>query len=403
MQDSGVKSGERRTGFVALPHFFTESMLLIDRGLRERPFVVTTGEGDRALILDTYRVPVRGLIGKTLGRLRRMLPLELPGEGTLEPEVLAVRDDTLYDMDRRMRLLLGEFSPAIESDRTGHYHIDLTATNGAARAARLIAERSRDWFQFSARLGVGSNKLIAYLAARSARPGRPLEIEAGREAEFYRPLSVLLLPLPWRFKEELYGAYNVRTIGDLAAFELDDMRRAFGARGNMLYEYSRGRASAEIVATRRREWLHEEIQVSSRLDVNDGLARARLGRLLDRLCLRLRQRGVFPGRFALEVIYQDDYRLREERRLKDATNLAGSLGERVRPHFERALARRVALKKIVLSCADFSPARWQLDLFGTERREVGRELQLSEACDDIRGRFGPDAIQRAVHLSAAES
>lgn len=397
--EESTNAGGRRIAFVALPNFFAESMLVSRYRLRERPFVVSTGEGDRALILDTYNLPLRGLVGVTLGRLRKLLPLEVPGRDAVVPDIIPVDDGVLQDMDRRTRLLLKEYTPVIESRQAGQYHIDLGRQPGsrAARAATEIAGRLGDWFRFSARLGVGSNKLIAYLAGRSSDPGRAQSVAPGREAEFFRPLSLLLLPLAWKLKQELYASYNLRTIGDLAAFEREELTRVFGPRGATLYEYARGIAPAELTAAEERAWLSDRVQVSTRLENDDDLARARFSLLVDRLSGRLRAGKLFPGRFALDFVYQDDYRTRSERRLRGADNLAGTLRARLAPELERALRRRIALKRIQLAFADCTPAWWQYDLY-EDGADLGRERELSSACDAIRSRFGDGAIRRASQM-----
>ncbi len=383
-----------RIVFVALPHFFAESVLIGRPALRRAAFVVSTGEGDRAQVLDTHNLPVRGLCGRSLGHLRRALPLEIPGAGRVVPEILPAVDDLLFDMDRRARLVFAEFSPVIQSDRPGHFFLDLSDDRDAARAAGTVRDHLRRWFGFSARIGLGSNTLIAYLAARRASPGAVLDIAPDQEANFFTPLSVLLLPLPSRLKEELYTAYNVRTIGDLAGFSSADLLRVFGARGRLLYEYARGLGARELVPERALDQVRDEIEVTTRLDNSDRLARARFSELLDRLAGRLRERSVFPGHAALEVVYQDDYRLRRERKLTRVTNLTGALAGVLQPWLEQALARRIAIKKITLAFSAFTAAWWQYDLYATGNRE----LALSTACDGIRRRFGPVAIRRAAHL-----
>ena len=121
---------------------------------------------------------------------------------------------------------------------------------------------------------------------------------------------------------------------------------------------------------------------------DDNLIRRRFFQLLVETCMRMRREAVIPLRFYLQVIYKDDHKFSSNRKIQDPSFIERRLYKELLPHLEKALERRICLKKIVLTFSGFIPAVVQESLFADE----DKDLRISRTFDNIRDRFGRNAI-----------
>ncbi len=97
----------------------------------------------------------------------------------------------------------------------------------------------------NARVGVGSSKFTAYIAARTADV-RSVAVCHTDEAGFLAPLSIELLPLSDDFKRSLRG-FGVHTIGQAASLSCDILTDRFGREGTLAWELCRGLDERPVV------------------------------------------------------------------------------------------------------------------------------------------------------------
>jgi DNA polymerase-4 len=287
----------------------------------------------------------------------------------------------------------------VEPAGWGHFFIDITGTrrlwgtllDTADRMRRLV---TRD-FQLNTAVGLASNKLVSRVAARVIRIQELCDVFPGVEASFLAPLRVSLLPGVGEVTTtRLLAELNLRTVGELAAVPPMFLGEVFGAAGPKLRRMALGEDSSPVVTPRAVLTIREEIQLPE-----DDNRRTRLSghlyRLVEGLGRRLRLQNRCPGELTLTVTYADSV----QARVREQFSAAGSefqldsvlYGAALRL-FDRAVQRRLRIRRLALNAAYLQSPIGQLALFPWDDYHGGKETELLNALDHIRNRYGNGAV-----------
>jgi DNA polymerase-4 len=294
---------------------------------------------------------------------------------------------------------LDTFSPLVEPAGWGHFFIDATGTrrlwgalmDSADRMRRLVVEN----FQLDAAVGMASNKLVSRVASRVVKVRELCDVFPGVESSFLAPLRVSLLPGVGEVTTtRLLAELNLQTVGELASVPPILLGEIFGAAGQRLRRMALGEDSSPVVTPRAVPTIREEIQLSE-----DDNRRSRLFGylygLVEGLGRRLRSQNRCPGELTLTVTYADGVQARARERFSAAGSEFHSdsvlYGAALRL-FDRAVQRRLRIRRLALSAADLQSPIGQLALFPWDDSHGGKETKLLQAMDHIRDRYGNGAV-----------
>lgn len=128
-----------------------------------------------------------------------------------------------------------------------------------ARVHDAFARVSTGASPLDLRLGAAPSPFVAWVAARYARPGGHLAIEAGETRGRLAGMPLELLPADDRFLE-LMHALGLSTLGDLAAIDRAQIADRFGDEGLALHDLARGDDRRVLVPRRQVEVVEEELR-----------------------------------------------------------------------------------------------------------------------------------------------
>ncbi|MBX6332562.1 MAG: DNA polymerase IV [Gemmatimonadaceae bacterium] len=311
---------------------------------------------------------------------------------------------------REIRQVLQRFTPVVEGASIDEWYLDLTGTERLyhdeplERTAHRIRDAVRAETGFSVSVGGGTNKLVAKLAVEVAKPKPGNEatgvhiVPPGTEAEFVRRFALADIPLIGpKFQARLHRV-GLRTVDHVLEQELGTLCRWFGEReGRWLYDRVRGIDHGRVAGREEPKSLSREDTFP--VDIGDD---ARLERELLRLVTRAAsdlRHGALTARTITVKLRDADFTTRQASR----TLAAGVVADRVIYETARELLRRlraarrgkVRLLGVSLSSLSADPEPPQLALFDdTERAptETARDRTLTRVVDEVRARFGADAI-----------
>jgi DNA polymerase IV len=221
--------------------FFASLEQRDDPQLRGKPVAVGTGvvascsyEARR----DGVRTGMR--LAEARGRCRDLIVV--PGE-YLRYEQAA----------RQMLAICQERTPLVEAAALDDLYLDVTKAHGPVVSessastprcpslpgssltplARELRTQIRDEISLSVSIGIGSNKLVAKVATKQAKPGREVCIAAGTEREYLAPWSVRVLPGAGRKIGDRLERLNVQRVHEAAIIResKDQLRSARGRAG----------------------------------------------------------------------------------------------------------------------------------------------------------------------------
>ncbi len=321
------------------------------------------------------------------------------------PELYVIDGDfALYRRAARgVRSYLRQFSPQFEWSTLDQAYIDVTGTQRlfgdvvdlGARIHREIHAR----YRLQLTIGVAINKLVAKIAARTARPAGLCDVAPGSECEFLAPLPIGSLPGVGPATQKRLGEFNIETVGDLAATKREFLLSAFGVRGQILYARARGIDYTPVGLSTTPS--HITVDKTLTNDSNDRhLLRAVIFLLAEQAGQQLREHGRQTQKVALTLTFIDGHRADSAIRSDFATDLDDEIGDAAVHSLQRMNTGRQAVRRITLKLTDLIPANRQMSLLD-DSRNYDRKRLLSSVIDAIRRRHGATAIQRGRTLVAA--
>jgi DNA polymerase-4 len=271
------------------------------------------------------------------------------------------------------------YSPLIETgDADGHLFMDVSGTARLFGPPVDVAWRLRR--QVKKDLGldpiwsVGPNKLVAKVATRLVKPDGEYIVGAGEEKSLLAPLPIGLVPGIEVADLHRLREFNLTRVFQLTALSLEQLQIPFGTRALLLYEAARGIDPSPVLPVGQTP----PKVIADHEFGNDTNNISVLERVLYGLGIRrIRRLAVKPATANDLTLFALAWR----------TLLL-------------AWTRRVRIRHVRLICdrLTFPPA--QLDLFAAERKKKKDRDNLILAIDDIRNRFGREAVRFGRSLAA---
>jgi len=387
----------RRILLVDCDQFFVQCARLADpagAGREELLLVGGSVEGRGVVTSASYATRAFGVrSGMPTARALRMCP------GAV---VVPVPRDLCSAKSREVRTVLERFTPMVEAASIDEAYLDMTGTETLYRGESLrdTAERVRTTVlaetEISVSVGGGSNKMIAKLAVRPAKPAGVHIVEPGGEAEFMRGLDLAAIPgIGPVFQEEL-KRYGMVRVADALAYDLPTLEAWLGSRGAWLFARIRGEHDGAVETHGEAKSMSRDETFSRDLNRDEDLERELLA-LSTRVAGDLRGDGL-KARTVTVRIRDSDFRNRSASRTLDqpiesdraihavALELLATLRQR----------RRTPARLLSVALTNFSGGeRPQLGLFGepTQALETERDREVSRAVDAVRARFGRAALR----------
>jgi DNA polymerase-4 len=326
--------------------------------------------------------------------------------------VVGVPRRACSDTSRAIVAVLEQFTPVVEPASIDEMYLDLTGTEGLYRGetledtARRIRRTVLQQTEIAVSIGGGTTRLVAKLAAKRAKPHRTPEaggvvvVPPGGEAAFLQGFDLADIPgVGPRFQDRL-RALGLVSVRDALRHDLATLQRWLGERaGQWLHRRIRGIDSSPVEHRARAKSISRDETFARDLDRNQDLTRELL-RLADRATADLRRHG-WAARTITVRIRDHDFTTRQ----KSLTLKQPVISDRVVASVAKALlerlrkARRVPARLLGVSLASLclQDEVDQLSLFEeVEGPETVRDRALARAIDQVREKFGHDAVGRGA-------
>jgi DNA polymerase-4 len=330
--------------------------------------------------------------------VRSAMPLRMAGR--LCPDGIFVRGDHeryAEASDAVMALFL-EHTPLVQPISLDEAFLDVTATahlfGGPVAIARELKRLCRERLGLVLSVGVASNKLCAKIGSDLRKPDGLVIVEPGAEAAFLAPLPLIRLWGVGPKTRDVLEGWGLRTIGELASFDLASLEARFGEHGRSISERARGIDEGTVEPTEAaKSFGHEHTFDRDTLDAAE--VERMLLRLAEGVGKRLRAASVRARTLTLKLRVAPFETRTRQRTIAEATNddltifrVARSLlREALRDDRDRGQVSPVRL--VGVSASGIVEGE-QLGLF-----DAARASRLNAALDAVRRRFGEEALDRA--------
>ena len=373
-------------------------------GVGKAPLVIVGGSAERRGVVTSASYEARAYGVHSAMPMARAIRL-CPGA-----TVVPVPWEACARKSREIRDVLRRFTPAVEQASSDEFYIDLTGTDELYRGeplattARRIREAVARETALTVSIGGGTSKLIAKLAAGVAkpRPGTPadgvLVVAPSAELEFMRQFAVADIPFVGPRFQERVGKLGLRTVVDVLRYERATLVGWLGQReGRWLHERVRGIDHAPVEPAREPRSISRDETFPQDL-ADDAALAARLRALADRAAADLREVGLLARTVTVKLRDADFTTRQASRTLSDPVHSERVVYEVARDLLRKLRAARrmpARLLGVAVSQLVTPDATAQLSLLAEVRPlETERDRTISRVIDEVREKFGPDALGR---------
>lgn len=404
---------EARICCLDLDTFFVSVERLYEPSLVGAPVIVGGKPGERGVVSAcSYEARAFGVRSG----------MSLRDAGRLAPDAiyLPTRHDTYGEYSAKVREIAARYSPQIQAASIDEMYMsfagcerlyakpeDSSRDATIERVVRELTAAIQSELGLPSSAGIATSRSMAKVACGLAKPAGVRLVPAGREPEVLAPLPVRKLPGIGEVAEGRLHRLGIRTLGELSATSVADLKPVFGAWAEGMKRAALGAGATELGPERpafREQDVDGEVigsisneRTFSHDEGDEAVIEAMLVALSERVAWRARRRGVKGRTVTLKLRWSNFQTLSRSKTLAVPTWSEAAVHEAVRAAWraERAPGRRVRLLGVQLSKLELER---QLGLFESTETASGRPVRegVEDAVDAIRTKFGYDAVRLAT-------
>ncbi|MEO6472416.1 MAG: DNA polymerase IV [Aeromicrobium sp.] len=254
-------------------------------------------------------------------------------------------------------------------------------------------------------VGVARTKYLAKVASAVSKPNGLLVVPIEEELKFLHALPVERLWGVGKITAQKLHDARLHSVGAVAELGLRELQTLIGrGSGGHLYALAHNQDPRRVEGGRRRRSMGAQYALGrgshspAELDVI-------LLTLVDRVTRRMRDAGRNGGTVTIRLRFGDFARSTSSHTLPRPTAHTSTVLHTARlllaSRWSEIEARGITLLGVAVSGLDDNPAQLVLPLEVTASSELAG-LELDEAIDAIRGKFGSSALKRAVQVGRTE-
>ena len=360
--------------------------------------------------------------------LAKSLSAKKYGVRTGEPVANALRkcpnliieppDHKLYhDYSRKLMDFLYTYTPDIEQVSVDECFLDFTGIahnfTSPVAAALKMKDEIYSRFGFTVNIGISDIKLLAKMASDFEKPDKVHTLFRKEIPAKMWPLPIWELYMAGKSSVETFRKLEIHTIGDLAGADPGIIELHLKSHGRMLWEFANGIDESAVISKKADAKGIGNSTTLPRDVVTEEEAGEVLLSLAESVGLRLREAGQKAYMISVEIKYHTFETSSHQKQLTNPTNSSNIIfqasAELFRELWTKEPIRLLGIRssKLVkenepeqLSLFDMELGRQYTECAGGLKKAVShqKQKQLDKALDEIRRKYGEDAVKRGRFL-----
>lgn len=308
---------------------------------------------------------------------------------------------TLYQQcSNAMMEILRDYSPLVQRFSIDECFVDFTGmellSNDPVMTAFMIKDRIKNELGFTVNIGISENKLLSKVAGDLEKPNRVHTIFKDEIPSKMWPLPVSDLFMVGPATTKKLIARGIKTIGDLANFDLSRIQSFLKSHGILVWNYANGIDHSLVRPSNRLEIKGIGNSTTIAFDVAErNTAHLVLLSLAETVSARLRQAEVLGRLVSISFRTNEFYSCSHQRKLWNPTDCTSEIWDIACELFDELWKghpiRHMGLRISELCQNDFV----QYSLF---TKSYEKQRDVDHAVDNIRARYGSHAIFRSAFL-----
>ena len=384
-----MKTDQRTIVHLDLDTFFVSCERILDSRLNNRP-VLIGGLSDRGVVAScSYEARKYGI--------RSAMPMRLARQ--LCPEAVIIRGNsgTYSKFSDMVTQIIKEHAPAYEKASIDEFYLDLSGMDqyfGCLQYATELRQRIIKETHLPISFGLSINKTVSKIATGIAKPNNQLKVDKGLERPFLSPLPVKKIPMVGEKTHQMLCHLGVKIIGTIQKMPIELMESVFGKNGTAIWKKANGIDNTPIIPYNERKSISTE-RTFDKDTIDVVKLKAILTAMAENLSFQLRRGQKLTGCITVKLRYSDFQTHTLQSRVP-YTSADHIIVPKVKELFRKLYNRRLLVRLIGVRFSSLVGGNYQMNLF-EDSEEI---INLYQAMDKIRERFGDRAVMRAEGMEA---
>jgi len=378
------QSIKRQIVHLDLDTFFVSVERLKNSALVGKP-VLVGGSSDRGVVAAcSYEARAFGI--------HSAMPMKLARQ--LCPQATIIRGDheQYSHYSDVITDIVKESVPVYEKSSIDEFYMDLTGMDtffGCYKVATELRNKIIKNTGLPISFALSGNKTVSKVGTGEAKPNGYKEIPLGDEKIFLAPLSIRKIPMVGEKTYHLLRNMGIEKVKTVQEMPVQLMEQVLGENGTVIWKKANGIDNSPVEAYSERKSISTECTFDKdTIDV--AHLKSVLISMTEKLAFQLRDEQKLTACVTIKIRYSDFNTYTIQSRIP-YTAVDHVLIDRAKELFDKLYQKRMLIRLIGIRFSHLVHGSYQIGLFDTTVEQV----QLYQAMDKLRKRFGKDAIQRA--------
>ena len=375
--------------------FFASVELLDYPQLKDKPMAVCgSPENRHGIILAKNEIAKKyGVVtAETLWQARKKCP---------DLQVVPPHHDKYKHYSRMINDIYLRFTDMVEPFSVDESWLDVTASRQLFGTGREIADTIRQTVKKELGLtlsaGVSFNKIFAKMGSDYKKPDATTVITRENFMNILWPLDIREMFFVGKATADKLNEYGIRTIGELALADRQMVMAMLGRQGGVIHDYANGLDTTPVL---RFDQLEKVKSIGNGTTFRRNLQeekdiRTAVTGLSDTVAARLRSHKMKAFGVKVDIKDPDLKVISRQQQLDNPANITDIIADTAMSIIRKSWKMRDPIRMLTITAinlCDENQAQ-QLSLFTDENVLAEKGEKVERAMDDIRKKFGTDAIK----------
>ena len=375
--------------------FFASVELLDYPQLKDKPMAVCgSPENRHGIILAKNEIAKKyGVVtAETLWQARKKCP---------DLQVVPPHHDKYKHYSRMINDIYLRFTDMVEPFSVDESWLDVTASRQLFGTGREIADTIRQTVKKELGLtlsaGVSFNKIFAKMGSDYKKPDATTVITRENFMNILWPLDIREMFFVGKATADKLNEYGIRTIGELALADRQMVMAMLGRQGGVIHDYANGLDTTPVL---RFDQLEKVKSIGNGTTFRRNLQgekdiRTAVTGLSDTVAARLRSHKMKAFGVKVDIKDPDLKVISRQQQLDNPANITDIIADTAMSIIRKSWKMRDPIRMLTITAinlCDENQAQ-QLSLFADENVLAEKGEKVERAMDDIRKKFGTDAIK----------
>ncbi len=378
---------ERHVVHMDLDTFFVSVERKINPKLNGIPVLVGAAEGRGVVAACSYEARAYGI--------HSAMPMKMAKQ--LCPHATIIRGDheAYTKHSDEVTEIIKETVPVYEKTSIDEFYMDLSGMDkffGCYKLATELRARIMKETYLPISFALSANKTVSKIGTDQAKPNGQMQINFGNEKSFLAPLSIKKIPMVGNKTYELLRGMGIEKVKTVQDMPMELMQQVLGENGATIWRKANGIDNSPVEQYNERKSVSTE-QTFEHDTTDASSLKNMIVSMTEKLAFQLREEQKLTSCITIKIRYSDFNTYTMQMRIP-YTALDSILIEKAQELFTKLYNKRMMIRLIGIRCSHLIQGTYQFELFD----DMTQQVQLYQAIDKLRRRYGSDAVIRAAGL-----